>query len=385
MTVAGSRREARERALALLYEAEAKAETPAAVVTALPVEPDAYAERLVLGVGEHGDAIDGLIRRYARGWKLERMPSIDRAVLRVAIYELLFEPGVPTAAVVSEAVELASEYSTDESGRFVNGLLARIAGEVRDADGVPLEWTPDEDEDEDVVDVDGDEEPAVDAPEPAETDAATDIDVATDTDEVTEVAPVETEAVDEVLDAATAEPATVVEPAPAEVRPHPPLTLPQPPLGDGVLRLRPWQAADAPALTAAWSDPAVARWSAPPAARSFVDARRWIDGTPALRERGLSLDLVVAGIGARPEVLGEVGLASFDDEGGAEIGYWIAAPHRGKGHATRAVRLLATWAVGHLGLHRVVAEVDPTNAASVGVVRRAGFRAESPSRWVYPG
>ena len=372
MTVAGSRREARERALALLYEAEAKAETPAEVVAALPVEPDAYAERLVLGVGEHGAPIDGLIRRYARGWKLERMPAIDRAVLRVAIYELLFEPGVPTAAVVSEAVELASEYSTDESGRFVNGLLARIAGEVRDADGVPQNWTPDEDDEDGPVVGDDDDGPDAAADADAETDdlVPDHIEAGSDDGEAGE-------------DLVADEPDEVV-PAPTEVRPHPPLTLPQPPLGDGVLRLRPWQAADAPALAAAWSDPAVARWSAPPAARSLVDARRWIDGTPVLRERGLSLDLVIAGIGARPEVLGEVGLASFDDGGGAQIGYWIAAPHRGKGHATRAVRLLATWAVRNLGLHQVVAEVDPANGASVGVVRRAGFRAESPSRWVYP-
>lgn len=394
MTVAGSRREARERALALLYEAEAKAETPAEVVAALPVEPDAYAERLVLGVGEHGGVIDGLIRRYAKGWKLERMPSIDRAVLRFAIYELLFEPGVPTAAVVSEAVELASEYSTDESGRFVNGLLARIAGEVRDADGVPLEWVVDEDEEDggddeaDDVDLGGNEDFAGDTPQTA--------DVRTDTDdtpdEASDLGLVDTEAVDSAgvddlaPDAAAPEGAPAVEPAVASTagRPRPPLALPQPPLGDGVVRLRPWQAADAPALATAWSDPAVARWSAPPAARSLVDARRWIDGTPVLRDRGLSLDLVIAGIGARPEVLGEVGLASFDDDGGAQIGYWIAAPHRRHGHATRAVRLLATWAVRHLGLQRVMAEVDPANRASVGVVRRAGFRAESPTRWVYP-
>lgn len=382
MTVAGSRREARERALALLYEAEAKAETPAEVVAALPIEPDAYAERLVLGVGEHGGAIDGLIRRYARGWKLERMPAIDRAVLRVAIYELLFEPGVPTAAVVSEAVELASEYSTDESGRFVNGLLARIAGEVRDGDGVPLEWVPDDEELDELDEWVDHDLPAGQAPTAGED---------PDAEPEPEAGPVpvpEAAVEPEPEPEPASEPEAAVEPEPAPpvtgVGQRPPLPLPQPPLGDGVVRLRSWQAADAPALVAAWSDPAVARWSAPPAARSLVDARRWIDGTPRLRERGLSLDLVVAGIGARPEVLGEVGLASFDDEGGARIGYWIAAPHRGKGHATRAVRLVASWAVRDLGLHRVVAEVDPDNRASVGVVRRAGFRAESPSRWVFP-
>ena len=386
MTVAGSRREARERALALLYEAEAKAETPAEVVAALPIEPDAYAERLVLGVGEHGAAIDGLIRRYARGWKLERMPAIDRAVLRVAIYELLFEPGVPTAAVVSEAVELASEYSTDESGRFVNGLLARIAGEVRDGDGVPLEWVPDE-EDLDELDEWIDEDlPAGEVPAAGEDRDAEPEPEPEPENEVEPAVEPEPEPASETEAAVEPESAPEPEPAPpvADVGQRPPLPLPQPPLGDGVVRLRSWQAADAPALVAAWADPAVARWSAPPAARSLVDARRWIDGTPRLRERGLSLDLVVAGIEARPEVLGEVGLASFDDEGGAQIGYWIAAPHRGRGHATRAVRLVASWAVRDLGLHRVVAEVDPDNRASVGVVRRAGFRAESPSRWVFP-
>src|SRR4051794_24915601 len=127
MTNTGSRRAARERALGLLYEAEAKSEALSDVVDQLPVEPDPYAAKLVLGVQHHREEIDALLSRYAKGWKLERMPAVDRAVLRVAVYELLAESGVPTAAVVSEAVELASQYSTDESGRFVNGLLARIA------------------------------------------------------------------------------------------------------------------------------------------------------------------------------------------------------------------------------------------------------------------
>ena len=66
-----------------------------------------------------------------QGWKLERMPALDRAVLRMATFELIGRPDVPTAVVLNEAVELASEYSTDESGRFVNGMLGRIAEEVR--------------------------------------------------------------------------------------------------------------------------------------------------------------------------------------------------------------------------------------------------------------
>jgi N utilization substance protein B len=127
----GSRREARERALSLLYEADAKACAPATVLDELPVPPDPFAGDLVAGVGDHQDEIDDRIRRFARGWALERMPVVDRTVLRMAIYELLHRPDVPTAAVISEAVELAKRYSTDDSGRFVNGMLSAIAEEVR--------------------------------------------------------------------------------------------------------------------------------------------------------------------------------------------------------------------------------------------------------------
>jgi transcription antitermination protein NusB len=127
----GSRREARERALSLLYEADAKACSPEAVLEELPVPPDPFAGDLVAGVGAHLGEIDERIRRFARGWTLERMPVVDRTVLRMAIYELLHRPDVPTAAVISEAVELAKSYSTDDSGRFVNGMLSAIAEEVR--------------------------------------------------------------------------------------------------------------------------------------------------------------------------------------------------------------------------------------------------------------
>ncbi len=130
----GSRREARERALSLLYEAEAKGQTPDEVLDALPLAPEAFAADLVSGVGEHRDEVDGLIRRFAKGWSLERMPAIDRTLLRIATYELGHRDDVPTGAVISEAVELAKRYSTDDSGKFVNGLLARIAKELRPGD-----------------------------------------------------------------------------------------------------------------------------------------------------------------------------------------------------------------------------------------------------------
>lgn len=128
---AGGRREARERALSLLYEAESKECTPGEVLAALPVPPDQYAADVVAGVGDHQEAIDALISRYARDWTIDRMPAIDRNLLRMAVFELQHRPDVPIAVVISEAVELAQSYSTEESGRFVNGMLSRLAEELR--------------------------------------------------------------------------------------------------------------------------------------------------------------------------------------------------------------------------------------------------------------
>jgi N utilization substance protein B len=125
------RSEARERALLLLYEAEAKGGEPRDVVAHLPAAPDPLAAMLVEGVQDHRDEIDRLLSGHARGWTLERMPVIDRTVLRIATFELLGRPDVPTAVVIDEAVELAKRFSTDDSGRFVNGMLSAIAREVR--------------------------------------------------------------------------------------------------------------------------------------------------------------------------------------------------------------------------------------------------------------
>lgn len=125
------RREARERSLELLYEAEAKQTSCAAIVDALPVAPDPYTIVLATGVDDDRDAIDELLTRHVRGWTLDRMASIDRAVLRIATFELLHRRDVPVAVAISEAVELAQQFSTDESGRFVNGVLSAIAREVR--------------------------------------------------------------------------------------------------------------------------------------------------------------------------------------------------------------------------------------------------------------
>ena len=134
--VSGSRRQARERALSLLYEAESKNVSPDAVLAALPVEPDRFAGDVVAGVGRNCEELDKWITSYAKDWTIDRMPALDRALLRMGVFELLHRPDVPTGAIISEAVELAQRFSTEESSRFVNGMLGRIAEAVRPSDAV---------------------------------------------------------------------------------------------------------------------------------------------------------------------------------------------------------------------------------------------------------
>jgi N utilization substance protein B len=103
-----------------------------------PEEPSAdvvgYARKLVAGVQEHHAATDELIGRYADRWAIERMPVIDRNLIRMALFEILWGAEVPVPVAINEAVELAKSLSTDDSGRFVNGLLGRIAEEVQVGD-----------------------------------------------------------------------------------------------------------------------------------------------------------------------------------------------------------------------------------------------------------
>jgi N utilization substance protein B len=127
------RTDARERALTLLYEAESKSVSPHEVLAAQVVPPDEMTIDLVAGVADHQDALDPVIAANAKGWTLQRMPSIDRTVLRIAAFELSERPDVPVAVVIDEAVELAKRFSTDDSGRFVNGVLSAIARELRPA------------------------------------------------------------------------------------------------------------------------------------------------------------------------------------------------------------------------------------------------------------
>jgi len=133
MAVTGSRREARERALGLCYELEVREVGVDTLLDQQPAPPDEYAEQLVRGVEAHHADVDALLRKFSEHWALERMPAVARAVLRLAAYELGWEPEIPSAVVISEAVELAKQYSTKDSGRFVNGLLSRIAEELRPA------------------------------------------------------------------------------------------------------------------------------------------------------------------------------------------------------------------------------------------------------------
>jgi N utilization substance protein B len=125
------RSDARERALHLLYEANAKSLDVREVVAAQVVPPDAFTVELVEGVADRRDEIDALIAAKATGWTLARMPVLDLGVMRIATFELLGRPDTPVAVILDEAVSLAKRFSTDQSGRFVNGVLAAIAADVR--------------------------------------------------------------------------------------------------------------------------------------------------------------------------------------------------------------------------------------------------------------
>lgn len=129
--VAGGRHEARERALHLLYEAEMKQLPVDEVLASQVLAPEDFTADLVTGVVEHRDELDAIIDRLARGWTIARMPTLDVVVLRIACYELAHRPDTPRAVVLSEAVDLATTYGTDDSPGFVNGLLAAAADELR--------------------------------------------------------------------------------------------------------------------------------------------------------------------------------------------------------------------------------------------------------------
>ena len=125
-----ARGKARKRALDVLYEADVRGSDPLEVLASRREQADPpvgdYAVVLVEGVVAHRERIDELLTTYSEGWSVERMPAVDRNVLRLAAYELLWCDDVPDSAAISEAVALVSSLSTDESAAFVNGLLARL-------------------------------------------------------------------------------------------------------------------------------------------------------------------------------------------------------------------------------------------------------------------
>ena len=124
-------RGARERALGLLYEAEAREIDLLDLLSGQDLPPTPLTAELIEGVAGHRSAIDGLLEAVAVDWSVPRMAPVDRAILRLAVYELAHRREVPTAVILNEAVELAQLYSTAASGRFVNGILATIARHVR--------------------------------------------------------------------------------------------------------------------------------------------------------------------------------------------------------------------------------------------------------------
>ncbi|MFC3501908.1 transcription antitermination factor NusB [Micromonospora krabiensis] len=129
-----ARRKARKRALDVLFEADLRDQPPVEVLAGYlqrierpHPEHLGYAVGLVEGVAAHLDRIDELIASYTEGWTLDRMPVVDRNLARIAVYELLYVDEIDDAVAISEAVELARQMSTDDSPRFLNGVLGRIA------------------------------------------------------------------------------------------------------------------------------------------------------------------------------------------------------------------------------------------------------------------
>ena len=128
----GARSKARKRAVDLLFEAQLRDVDPVTLLADRVGSPDVppvndYTVTLVEGVQAHLSRIDELLAEHSEGWTLDRMPAVDLAVLRLGLYELLWAADVPDPVAIDEAVQLAKMLSTDDSPRFVNGLLGRIA------------------------------------------------------------------------------------------------------------------------------------------------------------------------------------------------------------------------------------------------------------------
>lgn len=126
-----NRSNARERAVHFLYEAESRSVKVDEVIKAQILGVDELVMLLAKGTEDKRQDTDELISEFSHTWTIQRMPAIDRNILRLAIFELLDRPDVPVAVVINEAVELAKRFSTEESGKYVNGILSAIAKRVR--------------------------------------------------------------------------------------------------------------------------------------------------------------------------------------------------------------------------------------------------------------
>lgn len=129
------RRLARELVLKILFQIDlGKVDTALALETVLEEEDNTWIKEfvrsLVRGTEEHQEKIDQLIEQYSKDWKLDRMAAVDRNLLRLAIYEILYMPDIPSAVSINEAVELAKIYGSDESAKFVNGILGNLVRQL---------------------------------------------------------------------------------------------------------------------------------------------------------------------------------------------------------------------------------------------------------------
>ena len=132
----GSRRKAREDAVQMLYQIDLSGEDPQRAIElytehlAPGEEQSEFAAELVRGCSEHRDEIDAKLREVSRHWRLERMARVDRNILRLAAFELLWQPQIPRRVTLNEAVELAKRFGDEDSPAFVNGVLDKIASEL---------------------------------------------------------------------------------------------------------------------------------------------------------------------------------------------------------------------------------------------------------------
>lgn len=130
-----ARSKARKQTLDILYEADIRGTQPLDILTSRDVTeegPDArpireYTRELITGVSEHRRKIDELIATYAQGWDMDRLPAVDRNIMRLALFEILWSEGLADAVAIDEALTLAKELSTDESAGYIHGVLGRIA------------------------------------------------------------------------------------------------------------------------------------------------------------------------------------------------------------------------------------------------------------------